>query len=282
MRVLIYGGKGWIGGQVCRLLEEHAIELRVSDVRADDEAGVREELEAWVPTHVLCMVGRTHGAGVNTIDYLEKPGKLVENVRDNLMAPVHLAIVCAQRGVHLTYLGTGCIYSASKPEESLYDEEAKPDFFGSSYSIVKGFTDRLMHLFEGSVLNVRIRMPIVDVHHPRNFISKILAYDKICSIPNSMTVLPELLPLMVDMMKRGVTGTVNLVNPGVVSHNEILEMYRELVDPGLTWKNFSIEEQDQVLLSKRSNNQLDTRKLVEMYPSVRHIREAVRGCIARL
>ena len=33
----------------------------------------------------------------------------------------------------------------------------------------------------------------------------------------------------IDMSCKKVTGTVNLTNPGLVSHNEILEMYKEIV-----------------------------------------------------
>lgn len=285
MKVLVFGSRGWIGGQVCSLLEGIGGMSYVSadGVRADDLRGASKLLDAVKPTHVLSLIGRTHGDGINTIDYLEQPGKLQENVRDNLMAPLQLAILCAQRGIHFTYLGTGCIFSHPEdPAARQYDEESLPDFFGSSYSIVKGFTDRLMHAMDSQVLNVRIRMPITADLHPRNFITKITTYQKVCSLDNSMTVLPELLPLMVDMMRNGVTGTVNLTNPGVISHNEILEMYKECVDPEFTWINFTMEEQDSILSSKRSNNMLCTRKLQAMYPQVKDIRSAVRECMLRI
>ena len=132
-----------------------------------------------------------------------------------------------------------------------------------------------MHFFDDSVLNVRIRMPIVSGHHPRNFITKIATYAKICSIDNSMTVLDELIPVMVDMAIKKTTGTINLTNPGVISHNEILEMYKKYVDPEKTWQNFSVEEQAQILLAGRSNNELDTTKLKEMYPEVLPIKDSV-------
>ena len=57
-----------------------------------------------------------------------------------------------------------------------------------------------------------------------------------------MTVLPELLPMAINMAERGVTVTVNLTNPGLISHNEILEMYREIIDADFKWKNFTIEQ----------------------------------------
>ena len=284
--ILLFGGGGWIGGQLMNVLRlaGHSVSS-VSSPRADDTAKVAELLDAAKPDRVVCLVGRTHGPGFPTIDYLEQPGKLVENIQDNLYAPVSLAILCKERGIHMTYMGTGCIfeYDEAHPQDGVgatgFKEADLPNFFGSSYSIVKGYTDRLMHLLDGSALNVRIRMPIVGEHHPRNFITKITSYAKVCSIPNSMTVLPTLLPRLVELIDRGEVGTINLTNPGVISHNEMLEMYREIVDPAFTWANFSVEEQNQILASQRSNNLLDTARLESLFPDVPPIRQAVRGCL---
>ena len=136
-----------------------------------------------------------------------------------------------------------------------------------------------MHQFKESVLNLRIRMPIVNYDNSRNFITKITKYDKICSIKNSMSYLPELLPLALDMSKNKTTGTMNLTNPDTISHNEILDMYKTYINPNFTWNNFSIEEQNKILLSKRSNNKLNTTKLETLYPNVQTIKEACKICL---
>lgn len=279
MKIVFFGSRGWIASYFLPLLIENGHEIVHPDIRADDTDAVKELLKNEQPDRVISFIGRTHGEGINTIDYLEQPGKLVENVRDNLYAPITLALLCKERNIHFTYLGTGCIFSSSDPATSMYTEDSNPDFFGSSYSIVKGFTDRLMKLVEENTLNVRIRMPITPDMSSRNFITKITEYKKICSIPNSMTVMPTLLPLLADMIERGNTGTINLVNPGIISHNEILEMYRAKVDPSKTWENFTIDEQDAVLKSKRSNNQLSASLLQELYPDVPNIHDAVMSCI---
>jgi dTDP-glucose 4,6-dehydratase len=78
------------------------------------------------------------------------------------------------------------------------------------------------------------------------------------------------------MMQDSVTGTMNLTNPGLISHNEILEMYRDHVDPHFTWENFSLEEQAKILASERSNNFLDTSRLEKMFPQIKPIKESVR------
>jgi hypothetical protein len=94
-----------------------------------------------------------------------------------------------------------------------------------------------------NVLILRVRMPISDVriyiclymcvytrtdpalcygwwtgissepHHlnkqdlnPRNFVTKIVKYDKVVDVPNSMTVLTDLLPVSMIMAQRKLTG----------------------------------------------------------------------------
>jgi dTDP-4-dehydrorhamnose reductase len=233
MKWLVYGSKGWIGGMVTAMLTLHGEAAVEATARADQESDVEAELVSIRPDRILCFIGRTHGPGYSTIDYLEQKGKLVENVRDNLYSPLVLAILGKKYGIHVTYLGTGCIFS-NTDGESAFTEESLPNFFGSGYSTVKGFTDRLMRFFSDSTLNLRIRMPIVGYHHPRNFITKITSYERVCSIPNSMTVLSDMIPIIIDMATRNLTGTINLTNPGTISHNEILDLYKKYVDPAFT------------------------------------------------
>lgn len=261
---------------VCSHLRSNGETVVEAVSRADDEHSVENELMSISPDRILCLIGRTHGPGYSTIDYLEQKGKLVENVRDNLYSPLVLAILGLRYGIHVTYLGTGCIFSST---ETSFKEESLPNFFGSGYSTVKGFTDRLMHFFDSTVLNLRIRMPIVGYHCPRNFITKITSYEKVCSIPNSMTVLEDMIPVMIRLATKQTTGTVNLTNPGTISHNEILELYKTHVDPSFTWKNFTLEEQSKILLSERSNNELDSERLLKLCPDVPSIREAVESIL---
>jgi 3,5-epimerase/4-reductase len=272
--VLVYGANGWIGGQFCDLICGEATVVK-GQARVDDYDALRAEVLNACPDFVISFIGRTHGTigskHYPTIDYLEQPGKLTENVRDNLFGPLQLALLCMELDIHFTYLGTGCIFNYAMDEEgnvtsAPIKDDAAPNFFGSSYSIVKGFTDRLFHtpLLAKTSLNVRIRMPIIGEQHPRNFITKIANYKRICSMPNSMTVLPDLLPILWHMMKNKVVHTINLVNPGSIDHNTILRKYQERVDPTLHWENFTVAEQRAALAADRSNNILDT-KVLEAY-----------------
>jgi K+-sensing histidine kinase KdpD len=63
-------------------------------------------------------------------------------------------------------------------------------------------------------------------------------------------------------------------------------MYKEIVDPEFTWSNFTIDEQNQILASKRSNNCLDTTKLTNISLSLKNpvttIKESVRNVLQRM
>jgi dTDP-4-dehydrorhamnose reductase len=294
IKVLVVGQRGWIGGQMTAILDaDKDVEWVGAQARPNDKDAFEKELQEVKPTHVMSFIGRTHGTTEDgkkwtTIDFLEQKGKIFENVRDNLFSPMVMAMFAKKYNFHLTYLGTGCIFKFDEThpyadESTGFTEASLPNFFGSGYSVVKGFTDEMMHLLDEVMdvpcLNLRIRMPIVGEHNGRNFVTKICHYENICSMPNSMTVLEQCLPAALSMARRGIRGTVNLTNPGLVSHNEILEMYKEIVDPSFTWKNFSPEEQLKILAADRSNNCLDTTRLQELCPEVQSIKEAVRGSI---
>jgi dTDP-4-dehydrorhamnose reductase len=289
MKVLLYGKNGWIGEQVYSLLIKGNHEVIIGNERAENFVHLEEEIAKVKPTNIISTIGRTHGkigdTEYTTIDYLEQKGKIRENVRDNLFSPMMIALIANKHNIHYTYLGTGCIftYDDSHPfgeELNGFKESDVPNFFGSSYSTVKGYTDTLMKMFT-NVLNIRIRMPITEEVHHRNFITKITTYKKICSVHNSMTVLPELLPYMIDMCNKKITGTINLTNPGLISHNEILEMYKQIVDTDFTWENFDIDEQRKILESERSNNYLDTNRLETLY-NVKNIKDSIRDVLYKM
>ncbi|KAG0490143.1 hypothetical protein HPP92_007006 [Vanilla planifolia] len=113
-----------------------------------------------------------------------------------------------------------------------------------------------------------------DLSNPRNFITKISRYEKVVNIPNSMTVLMSYCPSPLRWLKE-LNWNLNFTNPGVVSQNEILEMYRKYIDPNFSWKNFTLEEQAKVIIAPRSNNQLDTSKLKKEFPELLSIKDSL-------
>ena len=286
-RIMIYGANGWIGEQFVNLLTREGVEYVIGEKRLGDDPDdvIEQEILSVAPTHVASFIGRTHGPGNGTVDYLEGgPDKLTVNMRDNLFGPLLLAEICRKFNIHFTYIGSGCIFMYTEEHPiggEPFSENDRPNYFGSSYSVVKGYTDRLMHRYE-NVLNVRMRLPISSDTSSRNLVTKLVSYKKIMNIPNSVTVLPELLPVLLKLMKARHTGTINLVNHGCAEHADILDVYKRVVDPSHDYEVISDADKSDVaqrLRSSRSNCHLSTGTLAQLAPEVSSVQEAVKKAI---
>ncbi len=145
-----------------------------------------------------------------------------------------------------------------------FSETDTPNFSGSFYSFAKAHTEQLLcSAYASNTLILRLRMPVSDDLHPRSFVTKISKYERVVDIPNSNTLLHDLLPCSITLALNNEVGVYNFTNPGAISHNEVLTLYERYVQPGFSWKNFSLEEQAKVIKAGRSNCELDTSKLVD-------------------
>ena len=227
---------------------------------------------------MLCAAGVT---GRPNVDWCED--HRAETIRTNVIGALNMADCCSSRGIHMTLFATGCIfeYDEQRPMPTLkadgtwtevrtFEEdnpEDLPNFSGSFYSFTKGMVEQMLRHFP-KVLTLRVRMPISDDLSPRNFITKICKYRRVVNIPNSMTVLHDLLPVAITMAERDLEGVYNFCNPGPISHHQILDLYKQIVDPQFEYEGFSLEEQAKVIKAGRSNNTLSHTKLVEALPDV--------------
>ncbi|KAJ4916000.1 hypothetical protein Rs2_01550 [Raphanus sativus] len=274
LKFLIYGKTGWIGGLLGQICEKQGIAFEYGKGRLEDRSSLLQDILNVKPTHVFNAAGVT---GRPNVDWCES--HKTETIRANVAGTLTLADVCREHILLLMNFATGCIfeYDENHPLGSGigFKEEDTPNFTGSFYSKTKAMVEELLKEFD-NVCTLRVRMPISsDLNNPRNFITKISRYSKVVNIPNSMTVLDELLPISIEMAKRNLKGIWNFTNPGVVSHNEVLEMYRDYIDSDFKWANFTLEEQAKVIVAPRSNNEMDASKLKKEFPELLSIKESL-------
>jgi len=278
---LLFGKGGWICGILAEMLSQQGKSFRIADSRMENRESVERELDEVKPTHVLNAAGVT---GRPNVDWCEDNKETT--IRANVIGALNLADVTFLRNIHLTVFATGCIFSydAAHPIGGPgFTEVDNPNFFGSFYSYTKGMVEQLTKCY-ANVLILRVRMPISDDLCARNFVTKISKYERVVDIPNSMTVLTELLPVSLQMAKKQLTGVYNFTNPGAISHNQVLALYKKYIDPAFAWKNFSEEEQAKILKAGRSNNTLDTTKIERDMPEVKFndIHTAMEGVFQRM
>jgi len=263
--ILIFGGRGWIGQKIANLLIEQGHNVIYAKSRLEDRGGIIAEIDNFAPD---CIVNVAGIIGKPNVDWCEEHKQ--ETIRTNVIGTVSLADVAYTKSIHITNISTGCIYEydESHPIGSGigFKEEEEPNFSGSFYSRTKILMEKFL-LEYPNVLNLRVKMPI-SAELDKGFIGKLRQYKKLINIPNSVTILEDLIPVAVDMTLKKIKGNFNLVNPGTLSHNEAMNLYKKYIDPSHTWDNFTIAEQNEILKARRANAELSASKLLKLYPGI--------------
>ena len=105
---LVWGAEGWIGSQILALLHAQGKTAHGTTARMHEQSQVREVLDTIKPTHVINCAGKT---GRPNVDWCES--HKLETMESNGLGMLVLVTECEKRGVHLSVLATGCMYSQS-------------------------------------------------------------------------------------------------------------------------------------------------------------------------
>jgi len=246
-------GDGFIGNFLARTLPD--------SVHYKNRLWEKVEIEYLLDDHpsttLINCAGKT---GRPNIDWCESHKD--ETFDDNVKLPAMIAETCQERKIHWIHIGSGCIYDGY---DKAWMEEDPPNFAGSFYSRTKIWSQDILADF-ANVAVLRIRMPIDDQFHERNYIRKLVMYAKegrkLFSLPNSMTYLPDLARFIEHVREHGLTGPWNVVNSGKITAEEVLEIYKEKIDPTFTYKLFTYSETSKDFLAPRSNCVLSNDKMM--------------------
>lgn len=264
MKILIFG-KGYVASHFKDYFEDSAV---ISDVRIEDLSAVKAELEAQKPDVVVNCAGKT---GRPNVDWCEDHKE--ETLFGNLTAPLILAQACFEMGLYMVHVGSGCVYEGYNNGEG-FTEDDEPNFEGSFYSKTKKWCEEALK--DLPVLQLRLRMPLDGKPGPRNFVTKITKYEKVISVPNSISVMQDFMEAAEALIEKRAMGIYNMTNPGVIDHAAILDMYKEIVDPNYNYTLMSLDELASITKAGRSNCGLSSKKLEAEGIHMRPVEVAVR------
>ncbi len=272
LTILLLGSTGYLGSHVKARFPD-ALTPRVD---ITDRAAVAAALESLKPDVVINCAGKT---GRPNVDWCED--HKFETLSVNVTGALVLLQECAARHIRLVHYGSGCIYAGDNQGRG-WKEDDPPNFYGSFYSRTKAWSDQMLREFPDDVLNLRLRMPFDGSDHPRNLIMKLSQYRRVLDEPNSITSIPELINVTAELLARGITGTFNVVNPGPISPYRIMELYKEVVDPGHMFERLTADTLGEVAKAPRSNCILNGQKLASLGIRLTPAEAAVRGALLEI
>ena len=271
MKILVFGAKGYLGSQFISLYPGEAV---ASSVDIGNVSEVVNELDLHKPDVVINAAGKT---GRPNIDWCED--HKLETLHSNVTGPLVLLKECGDRGIYWVHLGSGCIYQGDKGGDG-FTEDDEPNFSGSFYSCTKAWVDQMLKEFP--VLVLRLRMPFDGENQPRSLISKIKNYDRVLDVQNSMTYLPDMFDAAKKLIEKRKIGIYNMVNPGSMSPFDVMNLYKEIVDPSHTFERLTLEDLPEVAKAGRSNCILSMAKLEGEGITMRPIEEAMKEAMRQL
>jgi dTDP-4-dehydrorhamnose reductase len=222
MKVMVFGRGGWLAQKFADSFDTVVCPADVMNV-----PDITDLIMGNVPDVVINCAGKT---GRPNIDWCaENEDNMSATRHVNSIAPSILQACCRITGARLVHLSSGCLWEEG---EDLKEEvnPVPPSF----YSQTKSEGEAVLQRDGGEAgpnLIIRLRMPFDGSGNQRCLISKLTKYEKVISIANSLTYIPDLVDAVHHLIHSGDTGVYNVVNPGPVTGEQILEAYKKHVDP---------------------------------------------------
>lgn len=151
----------------------------MSRARIEDREQVLSEVIKHKPTRVINMAGKR---GWPNADWCED--NKVQTVRSNVLGALNVVDVCYDLGIHVTQIGSACIYHSSEEgvkSNEVFKETDEPFFQGSWYSRSRLLSELSIRHYPNLLL-LRIRLPIAADLDKNSHIGRLLKYDKIVDL----------------------------------------------------------------------------------------------------
>lgn len=226
---------------------------------------------------------------VNCAGYIGKPNvdacelAKADCIEGNVVFPAMVAEVCRGNAEYkFIHISSGCIYGGY---EKHFTEEDPSNFDfqnGSFYSGTKALAEKVVQQNNPDSYIFRLRIPFDEYASPRNYITKLLSYDKLLNLDNSLSHRADFAKYSVELIEQKVPfGIYNITNKGHIDAKGVIKLIKK---HNVTNKEFSffddLESFSKETVAPRSNCILNTSKL-EQYINIRTAEEALEEAISK-
>lgn len=282
--IVILGGRGYIGHALQRALLRSELPFAVISRQTVDYTHADSLRLFLLECHADFVINAAGYVGQPNIDACEVNKSECLNANTGLAATVRS--VCEPMQIPWGHISSGCIYTGSKSDGSAFTEVDTPNFTFrqnncSFYSGCKALAEEIQADAERCYI-WRPRMPFSHIDSPRNYISKVLHYERLLDATNSLSCLEEFADACVACWKNRVPyGIYNLTNPGSVTTRQVVSLIQKYQ---LTKKQFSYFESERHFMATaakapRSNCILDCRKAMDAGLKLTDVHEALERSI---
>ena len=278
--ILILGGSGYIGQAYQKFFNDNRIQylsLKRSDVDYTNPAILTETLRVTKTQFLINAAGYTGKPNVDACEINKS-----ECLTGNASLPGQIAQACAAAGVPWGHVSSGCIYTGSRPDGSGFTETDPPNFTFrqnncSFYSGTKALGEEVL-ISAPNIYIWRLRIPFDYRENSRNYLTKLMRYQRLLDATNSISQLQEFVAASWACWEKRVPfGIYNITNPGQVTTRQVVN---HIIKSGLLTKKYSFfDNEDEFMATAaktpRSNCVLDSSKLSTVGIKMTEVNEAI-------
>ena len=278
--IYLLGGSGYVGTAYQALLARKGLpfrNLRRAEVDYTQTAVLTEVLRREKPAFLINAAGYTGKPNVDACE-LHK----AECLFGNAVLPGRIAEACAAAGVPWGHVSSGCIYTGARTDGAGFTETDPPNFTFrtdncSFYSGTKALGEEVL-AGRPDVYIWRLRIPFDHVDSPRNYLSKLMRYQRLLEAANSISQLHEFCAATLACWEQHVPfGVYNVTNPGQVTTREVVDLIKA---SGVCTKEFSFFKDESEFMATaaktpRSNCVMNSAKLAATGIKMTEVHEAI-------
>lgn len=283
--IYLLGGSGYVGRIYQRFLSGKQLSHKVikrCEIDYTCTATLLKYLKQDRPVFVINAAGY---AGIPNVDACERDK--ANCLFGNAVLPGRIAEACAEAGIPWGHVSSGCIYNGTRADGSGFTEDDPPNFcFGSSnysfYSGTKALGEEVLRDAADTYI-WRLRIPFNHEDGPRNYLSKVMRYDRLLNATNSISQIDEFAAATFACWEKRIPfGIYNVTNPGEVTTREVVELIREsgLCDKAFDFFQDESEFMQTAAITPRSNCVLSSKKLVSAGIQLTPVHDAIRQSLA--
>jgi UDP-glucose 4,6-dehydratase len=265
--ILLLGGNGYVGSAIQKNLTGRGLPFAVASRASSDYSCLPvlvKLLRELRPEFLINAAGYTGKPNVDACEIHR-----TECLDGNAVLPGVIREACEQTNTPWGHVSSGCIFTGAKADGSGFKESDAPNFSFrqnncSFYSGCKALGEEVLDGAENCFI-WRLRIPFNNVNSERNYISKMMRYDRLLMATNSLSQLDEFADACVASWTQRVPfGTYNLTNPGSVTTRDVVRLIQK---HGLSNRDFQFFESDDQFMklaakTPRSNCVLDSTKAI--------------------
>ena len=200
----------------------------------------------------------------------------------NAVLPGVIREACEATKLAWGHVSSGCIYTGRNANGSGFKETDEPNFCFrtnncSFYSGCKAIGEESLADAE-NIFQWRLRIPFNHLDGPRNYLSKLINYDRLLDVENSISHLDEFAACCWASWKQRIPfGTYNITNTGSVTTRQIVELIKKELKLEREFDFFENEDQFMQIAAKtpRSNCVMDNSKLTDAGVAISSVEDAI-------